>query len=128
MVLINSAKPPPSKASDERELIDYDVIRVWSYIILLVTMLVPEVLTMVYSLYRMIMKRETIVDKKILLWVSQIYGWVFTFAEKQVSKLTISFLTFRACYGSLCTRSANQYLYSECFLTWMQPLLFCVCP
>ena len=71
MILVNSAKPYiPSNDDSENDKIDHDVIRVWSFIILLVMMLVPEVLSMIYCLYRVIMKPQTKVELGALLWVS----------------------------------------------------------
>nr|CAB3263092.1 uncharacterized protein LOC101242576 [Phallusia mammillata] len=51
-----------------KDALDHDVIRVWSYIILLCMLLAPEVLTMGYSLYRLIMKKESPLDMKTFLW------------------------------------------------------------
>ena len=63
MILVNCAKPYiPSNDDSENDKIDHDVIRVWSFIILLVMMLVPEVLSMIYCLYRVIMKPQTKVE------------------------------------------------------------------
>lgn len=74
LILGNSAKVYPAEAHDtETERLEHDIIRAWSYIILLCMMLVPEVLTMGYSLYRMIMKKESPLQTSTLLWV----GWVF---------------------------------------------------
>jgi len=71
MVLANAAKRfcDPCEGS-ETDLRLHDVIRVWSYLILLLILLVPEVLTMGYSLYRLIMKGEKPLSMEALCWVS----------------------------------------------------------
>ena len=71
MILVNSAKPYiPGGDDDQFDKIDHDVLRIWSFIILLIMMLVPEVLTMVYCLYRVIMKPQKLAKLSTLLWVS----------------------------------------------------------
>jgi len=70
MVLMNSAKPYEVNAGDSRSVKrDHDIVRAWSYIIILVMLLFPEVLTMMYSLYRIIMKPERRIAITSILWV-----------------------------------------------------------
>ena len=91
MILVNSAKPYIASPSDlELDLIDHDVLRVWSFIILLVMMLVPEAITMVYSLYRVIMKPQTRVDIPTLLWVRNSFVHLCIFCLGQISVTTLA--------------------------------------
>ncbi|CAK8673727.1 unnamed protein product [Clavelina lepadiformis] len=68
MILVNSAKPYQQKTNDETTALEHDVIRAWSYIIVLIMLLFPEVLTMMYSLYRIIMKKEGSCEWSTYLW------------------------------------------------------------
>ncbi|XP_076822110.1 chitin synthase chs-2-like [Clavelina lepadiformis] len=69
MILVNSAKPFIAKTvTSEANKIDHDVIRAWSYIIILIMLLTPEVMTMVYSLYRIVMKEKKTCEWRTLLW------------------------------------------------------------
>ena len=70
MVLMNSAKPYNETQDYPLDLLDHDIIRAWSYIIILSMLLFPEVLTMTYSFYRIVMKPESRVDISTLLLVS----------------------------------------------------------
>nr|BBB15954.1 chitin synthase [Ciona robusta] len=68
MILVNSAKVYPSELNDQSVKKDHDVIRAWSFIVILLMLLLPEVLTMMYSLYRIIMKAEPDMDMNTVIW------------------------------------------------------------
>ena len=71
MVLMNSAKPYVAAVGDTQKiLLDHDIVRAWTYMIILATLLFPEVLTIMYSFYRIVMKPETRINLSSYLWVS----------------------------------------------------------
>ena len=71
MVLMNSAKPYKALEADSESVkLEHDIVRAWTYIIILATLLFPEVLTMMYSFYRIVMKPESKIDLWSFLWVS----------------------------------------------------------
>uniref|UniRef100_H2XWU1 Uncharacterized protein n=1 Tax=Ciona intestinalis TaxID=7719 RepID=H2XWU1_CIOIN len=81
MILVNSAKVYPGDPNDQSVMKDHDVIRAWSFIVILLMLLLPEVLTMMYSLYRIIMKAEPDMDMNTVIWVKKI----------NILKLTVTF-------------------------------------
>ena len=67
---MNAAKPYDLANGDTAKArLDGDIVRAWTYIIILAMLLFPEVLTMLYSLYRIVMKAESRIDIKSVLWV-----------------------------------------------------------
>ena len=103
MVLVNSAKPyQPDEDASEADKLDHDVLRMWSYIVLMTMMLIPEALTVIYSLYRIIMKAEKKADMSTYLWVRILSKY----KSQRKTNLRITFTI--NCFGLMTVRQRSK--------------------